>query len=225
VRGRIERVLDAAKVRGLRSGENPAVGRGHLALLLPKRQALQRGHHAAMPYRDLPPFVERLRLIEGVSAPALEFVILTAARSGEVRGARWSEINLESAVWIVPAERMKAGREHRVPLGQRALALLDEMGGLQHTGKPDDLVFPGLKAGSLAIDPKQQNSQLGRRLLGAAEDWIREKGGQRIKMTVIDERKTLLDWYERRGYSEPVRQSPFRRLTPGSAPDCTKPPI
>jgi integrase len=147
VRGRIERVLDAAKVRGLRSGENPAVWRGHLALLLPKRQVLQRGHHAAMPYRDLPAFVERLRLVEGVSALALEFVILTAARSGEVRGARWCEISLESAVWTVPPERMKAGREHRVPLSGRALVLLEEMAGLRHTGKQDELVFPGVKAG------------------------------------------------------------------------------
>ncbi|MFZ1882659.1 MAG: integrase, partial [Rhodoplanes sp.] len=115
VRGRIERILDAAAARGLRSRDNPARWRGHLANLLPKRQKLARGHHAAMPFVDVPVFVERLREVEGVSARALEFTILTAARSGEVLGAGWSEIDLVAKVWTVPASRMKAAREHRVP--------------------------------------------------------------------------------------------------------------
>ena len=143
VRGRIERVLDAAKARGLRTGENPARWRGHLANLLPKRQKLQRGHHAAMPYRDLPGFLSLLRVSDGVSARALEFLILSASRSGEVLGAQWPEIDREGKVWAVPGSRMKAGREHRVPLTNRMLEILDEMESIR-TGP---FIFPGQKRG------------------------------------------------------------------------------
>lgn len=143
VRGRIERVLDAAKARGLRTGENPALWRGHLANLLPKRNKLSRGHHAAMDYREVPAFVALLRQREAVSARALEFTILTAARSGETYGAIWPEINLRSAVWTIPAARMKAGREHRVPLSDQAVAILKEM---QKAKQSDTgFVFPGAK--------------------------------------------------------------------------------
>lgn len=103
LRGRIERVLDAAKARGLRSGENPARWRGHLELLLPKRRKLTRGHHAAMPYADLPAFMERLREAQGLSTHALKWTILTACRSGEALGAEWPEINLETRIWTIPA--------------------------------------------------------------------------------------------------------------------------
>ena len=119
LRGRIERVLDAAKAQGLRSGENPARWRGHLDQLLPKRQRLTRGHHAAMDYAELPAFMSELKARQATAARALEFAILTAARSGEVLGARWHEIDLDRAVWSIPAARMKAGREHRVPLSKR----------------------------------------------------------------------------------------------------------
>src|SRR5215831_2486902 len=105
LRGRIERVLDAAKAQGLRSGENPARWRGHLDQLLPKRQRLTRGHHAAMPYADVPTFVKDLQSRQATSALALEFAILTAARSGEVLGARWDEFDLDEAVWVLPAAR------------------------------------------------------------------------------------------------------------------------
>lgn len=125
LRGRIERVLDFAKVKGWRSGENPARWRGHLDKLLAKRERLQRGHHAAMPFENVPAFMVQLREAGGVSALALEFTILTAARSGEVLNAEWSEFDLERAVWTVPARRMKAGREHRVPLAARALRILE----------------------------------------------------------------------------------------------------
>ena len=125
LRGRIERVLDAAKAQGLRSGENPARWRGHLDQLLPKRQRLTRGHHAAMSYADVPTFVASLQSREATAALALEFAILTAARSGEVLGARWDEFDLERAVWTVPAERMKGAREHRVPLSRRVLTILE----------------------------------------------------------------------------------------------------
>jgi integrase len=143
LRGRIERVLDAAKARGLRSGENPARWRGHLDQLLPKRQQLTRGHHAAMNYTELPAFMSDLRARQATAAQALEFAILTAARSGEVLGARWDEFDLDRAVWTVPATRMKAGREHRVPLSPRALKIVKAM----HEARNGDFVFPGQKQG------------------------------------------------------------------------------
>jgi integrase len=139
VRGRIERVLDAAKAKGIRSGENPARWRGHLDHLLPKRERLSRGHHAAMPYGDVPAFMARLRKREAMAARALEFCILTAARSGEVLGARRDEFDVAAGVWTVPPERMKAGREHRVPLSDRALEIV-AMG-------DEDFVFPGERRG------------------------------------------------------------------------------
>lgn len=145
LRGRIERVLDAAKAQGLRTGENPARWRGHLDLLLPKRTKLSRGHHKAMAYADVPAFVLRLRDSVGIAARALEFTILTAARSGETLGAQWSEVDWKARVWIVPAARMKAGREHRVPLSERALAILSEMRDLGLADNP--FVFPGQRPG------------------------------------------------------------------------------
>jgi integrase len=124
VRGRIERVLDAAKAKGLRTGENPARWKGHLALLLPQRQKLTRGHHPAMPFDGIPDLIAKLRAVGGVAPRALEFTILTAARTGETIAAMPAEFDLEGAVWIVPAERMKSGRIHRVPLSNRALQIV-----------------------------------------------------------------------------------------------------
>jgi integrase len=141
LRGRIERVLDFAKARGMRSGENPARWRGHLDAVLPRRQKLTRGHHKAMPFDEVPAFVSRLRGLEGVAPRALEFLILTAGRTGEVLGATWEEIDFTSGIWGVPAKRMKAGREHRVPLSDRALAILAELSAVR-TG---EYVFPGLR--------------------------------------------------------------------------------
>ncbi|MFO1118317.1 MAG: integrase arm-type DNA-binding domain-containing protein [Beijerinckiaceae bacterium] len=153
LRGRIEKVLDAAKAKGLRTGENPARWRGHLDHLLPKRRKLTRGHHAAMPFAEVPAFMTRLRAVEGaMSARVLEFAILTAARSGEARGARWEEIDLETKVWVIAAERMKAGREHRVALSTRAVSLLR---GLREDADKDvdanrGLVFPGARGAQLS---------------------------------------------------------------------------
>jgi integrase len=127
LRGRIERVLDAAKAQGLRSGENPARWRGHLDQLLPKRQRLTRDRHAAMSYVDVPAFMIDLQKRQATVASALEFAILTAARSGEVLGARWEEFDLDRAAWTVPAVRMKGGREHRVPLSRQALKIMKAM--------------------------------------------------------------------------------------------------
>jgi integrase len=139
VRGRIEKILDAAKAKGYRQGENPARWRGHLDHLLSKKSKLTRGHHAAMPYDQVAAFVGRLRESDSVGALALEFCILTAARSGEVLSARWSEIDSDKKIWTVPANRMKAGREHRVPLPERAVAILKQLAEIR-TG---DFVFPG----------------------------------------------------------------------------------
>lgn len=124
VRGRIETVLDAAKARGYREGENPARWRGHIAQILPPRTRLKRGHHKAMPYAAIPAFMVNLRTREAMAALALEFVILTAARTNEVLGATWAEIDLDKAIWTIPASRMKAAREHRIPLSPRAVEVL-----------------------------------------------------------------------------------------------------
>ena len=149
LRGRIEKVLDAAKARGYRTGENPARWRGHLDHLLGKRPKLQRGHHPAMPRQEVPAFIERLRAQHNTAARCLEFVILTQPRSGEVlrsvregqiEGMRWTEIDWEARVWTVPGIRMKNGKEHRKPLSSRALEILREM----HEGKRGEFVFPGL---------------------------------------------------------------------------------
>jgi integrase len=146
VRGRIESILDWAKVRGYRVGENPARWRGHLDKLLPARGKVRKvEHHAALSYAELPSFLVALREQDGISARALEFTILTAARTGETIGARWNEINLLEKTWTVSAERMKAGREHRVPLSARALGILEEM--QAHRQADDGFVFPGGKSG------------------------------------------------------------------------------
>ena len=143
VRGRMERILDWGAARGYRSGDNPARWRGHLDKLLPPRGKVQRvRHHPALPWQELPAFITSLRANGSLSAKALEFTILTAARTGEVINARWSEIDAEAALWTVPAERMKSGREHRVPVSPRALALLTEIPQV----KGNDFVFPGSQA-------------------------------------------------------------------------------
>lgn len=146
VRGRVEAVLDAAKAQGHRAGENPARWRGHLDKLLPARKVLSRGHHAAMPYTDVPAFLATLRENPTTSNLALEFTILTAGRSGEIMGATWSEIDFARRLWTVPAERMKGGREHQVPLAPRAVEILETMQRLR--GEEPGFVFPGAKPGT-----------------------------------------------------------------------------
>jgi integrase len=136
VRGRIECVLDWAAARGYRHGENPARWRGHLDKLLPKKATVAKAkraaagkgaHHEALPYAEVPAFMAELRQQNGIAARALEFAILTATRTGEVIGARWDEIDLTERLWTIPAERMKAGKEHRVSLAPAALAIVAEM--------------------------------------------------------------------------------------------------
>jgi integrase len=144
VRGRIESILDWAIARGYRRGENPARWRGHLENLLPKRSKVRRiEHHAALPYSELGAFMAELRRQEAVGARALEFTILTAARTGEVIGARWDEFNVAERLWTISPERMKAGKEHRVPLSDAAMAIIHRM----QLIRVGEFVFPGAKRG------------------------------------------------------------------------------
>jgi integrase len=142
LRGRIENVLDAAKAKGFRQGENPARWRGHLKLLLPAREKLTRGHHAAISYEQMPDFMAKLREGKSLAAMALELTILCATRTGETLGARWDEIDLEKRLWTIPRGRMKAGKEHRVPLSDRAVAILKRLSKV----KRGAFIFPGISS-------------------------------------------------------------------------------
>jgi integrase len=147
LRGRLEQVLDWATVRGFRHGDNPARWKGHLDKILAKPGKLAKiEHHPALPYLDMAQFMVDLREKEGVAARLLEFTILTAARSGESRGATWSEINLSATLWTIPGERMKAGKEHRVPLSASALEILRNLPRTPDT----DLIFPAPRNGQLS---------------------------------------------------------------------------
>ena len=143
IRGRVEKVLDWAKVHQFRDGENPARWKGHLEHVFASAKG---GNFAAMPFAEVPAFMARLRERDSVSARALELLILTAARSGEVRGATWQEIDLDKALWTIPGERMKAGREHTVPLSKQAVALLKAL------PRIGDYVFPGAVEGKPLSD-------------------------------------------------------------------------
>lgn len=147
LRGRIESVLDWATVRKYRKGENPARWKGHLDKVLPAPTKVAKPeHHRALPIDQMPGFMAQLRLQNGIGARALEFVILTACRSGEVRGVQWSEIDPKAKVWVVPAERMKAGKEHRVPLSSAAIDLLKSVPRIAGC----EFVFPGAKGQQLS---------------------------------------------------------------------------
>jgi integrase len=189
VRGRIESVLDWATARGYRQGENPARWRGHLENLLPKKSKVRRvEHHAAIAYGELAGFVAELRGQEGVGARALEFAILTAARTGEVIGARWDEIDLAERLWTIPADRMKAGREHRVPLSEAALAIVEQLAKIRE----GDFVFPGGRRGR----PLSNMSML---ML------LRRMG--RTDLTAHGFRSTFSDWAaERTNFAAEVRE-------------------
>ncbi|GEO01186.1 bacteriophage P4 integrase [Novosphingobium sediminis] len=195
VRGRIENVLSAAKVQGMRFGENPALWRGHLDHILPKPGKLNRGHHAALAYGELPAFMADLRAREALAARALEFAILTAARTGEVIGATWSEIDLAGAVWTVPASRMKAGKEHSVPLSKRALAILEAVLPLNTAGRADAPLFPAHDGDALS---GMAMSMLIRRMHKTEQaegrtGWIDRKEGGRL-ITSHGFRSTFRDW-------------------------------
>jgi len=144
LRGRIESVLDWARVRGLRDGNNPAQWRGHLDKLLPKRSKVAKvNHHPALPYLDSAGFMKSLRQQDGVAAKALELIILTATRTGEAIGAKWDEFDLAKGIWTIPAERMKAKREHKIPLSNAAIAVLKDMKRVVGNAH----AFPGARTG------------------------------------------------------------------------------
>lgn len=143
VRNRLELVLDAAKARRLRAGENPALWRGHLDKLLPRRRLADRGNHAALPWQQLPSFMAALKSSADLSAIAVELTVLCALRTSEVIGGRWDEIDLKAEIWTIPAVRMKAGRQHRVPLSKAALETLRRL----KAEKDSELLFPGRTTG------------------------------------------------------------------------------
>lgn len=142
IRGRCECIIDWAKAREYRSGENPFRWRGHLDKLLPTKTKVRKvEHHAAMSYSDVPDFMERLRERQAIAARALEVLIHVAGRTGEVLGVRWEEINFTTKVWTVPPSRMKSGKEHRVPLSSAAMAVIERMAAIRSS----DFIFPGLR--------------------------------------------------------------------------------
>jgi len=194
VRSRIELIIGFAKARGWSRGENPATWRGHLDALLPTKSRVKPvRHHAALDWNQMADFMARLSIIPGVSSRALAFVILTAARSGEVRHARWREIDLEEATWTVPAERMKARKEHRVPLSADAVALLQVLPRLGDAEDPQsDLVFPGAHSGRPLSDMS---------LLTVIRRMDRGEGAEHI--TVHGFRSSFRDWASEATFHHP----------------------
>lgn len=141
VRGRIEKILDWAKVQGFRTGDNPAAWRGHLSEVLPKPgKVAKAGHHAALPWAEIGAFLQELRAMQGAGALAMELIILTATRTSEVLNATWAEFDLDAGLWTIPPERMKGFREHRVPLSAAALAVLEKA---KAESNGSEFVFPG----------------------------------------------------------------------------------
>ncbi len=180
VRGRMETVLDYARAAGWRSGENPARWRGHLDHMLPRRNKVRAvEHHAALPWREAGAFLASVRGLTGMGARALEWTMLTVARTSETLGVRWGEIDRDAAVWTVPAARMKGGREHRVPLNGPSLALLDHLAPLRLSHEPTELVFPSA----------QQTRPLSNMAMTAV---LRRMG--RGDLTVHGCRSTFRDW-------------------------------
>jgi integrase len=178
LRGRIENVLDSAKAQGFRDGmDNPARWKGHLKAILPARQRLTRGHHAAMAYDDLPAFIASLRTKQALGALALELCILTATRSGEILNTTWAEFDLAKAVWTIPATRMKAGHEHRIPLTGRAVEILKSLEPLKSIHNPH--VFQG--------------NAKGKALSNMAMTMLLKRMGQ-TEITVHGFRSTFRDW-------------------------------
>lgn len=189
LKGRIERILGWATTRGFRSGENPARWKDHLDHLLaaPGKIAKER-HYPALPYTDIGAFMAELKKRPGVTSQALEFAILTASRSGEIRGATWGEINFDEALWTIPPERMKMGKEHRVPLSRRAVAILKE----RQKENSEGYIFPG-RGGSIVSDASL-NAVIKR--MNAEEEagprWVEPKTGEGVVQHGF--RSTFMDW-------------------------------
>jgi integrase len=232
VRGRIESILDYAKAREWRRGENPARWRGHLANLLPPRgkvAAVQ--HHAALPWAEIGTFLPLLKAQAGVAARALEFAILTAARSGEVLGARWDEFDLAGKVWAVPAGRMKAGREHRVPLSAPTLAVLKHMAKLRPKGDLHGFVFPGGQVGrplsnmamTMALRRMKRSDLTVHGFRSTFRDWVGEATGAPREVAEAALAHALADKTEA-AYARGDLFTKRRRLMDDWAVFCTLPP-
>lgn len=189
VRGRVELVLDWAKTRGYRDGDNPARWKGHIQNLLPKREKLSAvKHHPALPYREVAELIAELRQHDSAGARALELLILTAARTSEVLAARWSEFEpLEARLWTIPAARMKGGKEHRVPLSDAAMAILER----QQATRSNDYVFPGT-SGAQHAGPNTLSQTLQR--LGRSD------------VTTHGFRSTFSDWCAGHGFPADVKE-------------------
>jgi integrase len=170
VRGRIERVLGWAQVRGFRSGDNPARWRGHLQELFPSKGKIQKTkHHPAMPFTEVPAFMVELRANNSLTAPALEYCILTATRSGEVLHAKWDEIDLVTKTWAIPASRMKAGKEHRVPLSARVLEILARL------PREGERVFPLTHTSMLELLRRMGHNVTVHGFRSSFRDWAAER--------------------------------------------------
>ena len=192
LRGRIERILAYARALGLREGENPATWRGHLAEALPPPRRIEGKaprHHAALPWQQVPAFMAQLATIEAMSAWALAFAILTAGRTGEVIGARWAELDMDEAIWTVPAERMKAKREHRVPLSKAALDVLRAVQALARGG--ESFVFPGARAGK-PLSSMSMLMLLRRMNPAEVPAWVDGRTG--VAITAHGFRSSFRDW-------------------------------
>ena len=233
LRGRMETILDWARVRGYRSGENPARWRGHLDKLLPARSKVRKvKHHAALPYADLPDFMAALRTQEGTAARALEFAILTAARTGEVIGASWEEINWKEKVWTIAGTRMKAGKEHRVPLCDRALAILEDLKPSEDANdNAKHTVFPGAKASQplsnmallMLLRRMERNDLTAHGFRSTFRDWAAERTGfqnEVIEMALAHAVGSKVEAAYRRGDLFDKR----RRLIDAWAQFCASPP-
>jgi len=196
VRGRIESVISAAKARGEFKGENPATWKGHLDKLLPKTSKVRKvENHAALPYADLPAFIMDLRKREGIAAAAMEFLILTAARTGEVLGTTWDEFDLRKSVWTIPGERMKNGKEHQVPLSSPAIAVLERMSKIAN----GEHVFFGQSSG---------------RPLSNMALLVLLRRMKRTDITSHGFRSTFRDWAAERGYQDPVAEAALAHSVP-----------
>ena len=197
VRGRIDSVISAAKARGEFKGENPATWKGHLDNLLPKTSKVSKvKNHAALPYAALPTFMMDLRQREGIAAAALEFLILTAARTGEVLGATWDEMDLRKSVWTIPGERMKNGKGHQVPLSAPAVAVLERMSKVTNGG---NYVFFGQSSG---------------RSLSNMALLVLLRRMKRTDITSHGFRSTFRDWAAERGYQDPVAEAALAHSVP-----------
>jgi integrase len=228
VRGRIESVLDWATVRNYRSGDNPARWRGYLEHVLPQKNKVSKvEHHAALPYAELPAFMQALRQRKSTAVCALEFTILTAARTAETTGARWGEIDFAAKTWVVPASRMKGGKEHRIPLAPRVIELLRGL----YREEGNDFIFIGSQSGRGLSDSamvrmlqRMGRSETTHGFRSAFSDWAHEQtahSNHTIELSLAHAVGSDVEKAYRRGTMTEKR----RKLMEQWAAYCTSPPV